>query len=345
MSTKIYNGYKMINLRADELVEFIKALREQMKPMFYEAYCEAVANKCKDLIRCSIKMNYDFDGSEDSVKKTETFIKKWYRCSISHERIFANNADDIQSIISEVEHPFCGGILNMAINILKSQHSWSQRFFTIDLRSEIAFVSSPHGSRKLLFLAYGDEFINVLNKLIESNNDFIQKYHIQRYSYWNNTDRPDNVSPREWKQREKDWDRALPTSAARCGLCTSDIFNSYDLYDIFKMAEDGRAVKITKMIPSMTDIIAKLTNELTMDHFIRNDPNYDEKSYHEWFDLNEVYGEKFKEGDPKMTAYAEKVNKELLSNSPQGPMNIIVANNILDFLSRYMLWRASTAET
>lgn len=33
---------------------------------------------------------------------------------------------------------------------------------------------------------------------------------VKEYGYWNNTDRPDNVTAPEWTQRRRDWDKVLP---------------------------------------------------------------------------------------------------------------------------------------
>jgi hypothetical protein len=38
------------------------------------------------------------------------------------------------------------------------------------------------------------------------------------YSYWNHSDRPDNISAREWKKRATDWENAFPTYPAERSL-------------------------------------------------------------------------------------------------------------------------------
>lgn len=57
--------------------------------------------------------------------------------------------------------------------------------------------------------------------------EFRDQPYIQDYSYWNNTDKPDEVTDAEWEERELTWNRLLPrvTTPAQRGYtvtCTYD---------------------------------------------------------------------------------------------------------------------------
>lgn len=66
---------------------------------------------------------------------------------------------------------------------------------------------------KTLFLSYGSQFMSFLSGLLDNNvseqeKEFVKKYGIEEYCYWNNTDCPEELSEDKWEQRRKDWDRA-----------------------------------------------------------------------------------------------------------------------------------------
>lgn len=46
---------------------------------------------------------------------------------------------------------------------------------------------------------------------------------VEEYKYYNNTDRPENVSSREWKKRESDWNKAL------CGYCSIPSMSGFSI--------------------------------------------------------------------------------------------------------------------
>lgn len=67
-------------------------------------------------------------------------------------------------------------------------------------------VLFPITASRLLGIYYTTQ--TVFSELLMSKN------YIKEYGYWNNSDRPDHIGEREWAQREKDWDLALPDSCS-----------------------------------------------------------------------------------------------------------------------------------
>lgn len=56
-----------------------------------------------------------------------------------------------------------------------------------------------------------------------------EKYGFEEYMYYNNTDRPDNVTEKQWEKRSKEWDIALDSNMIKI-----DIINERDVILILK---------------------------------------------------------------------------------------------------------------
>lgn len=56
--------------------------------------------------------------------------------------------------------------------------------------------------------------------------DIYKSYNFEDYSYWNNTDKPDEISNREWNKRLKMWNFLIPNCPKNDGLLWSPSFNS-----------------------------------------------------------------------------------------------------------------------
>jgi hypothetical protein len=66
-----------------------------------------------------------------------------------------------------------------------------------------AIVAYPKG-RKI----YLNVFDPDIQEMVERDTRF------KDFSFWNNCDRPDEISAREWRYREKTWDKLLPDSCS-----------------------------------------------------------------------------------------------------------------------------------
>lgn len=61
-------------------------------------------------------------------------------------------------------------------------------------------------------------------------NDIIKGFNWEDYSYWNNTDKPEDVSTREWKQRYKVWELVCYDAPANCSLMYHPSFSDHKNY-------------------------------------------------------------------------------------------------------------------
>lgn len=59
-------------------------------------------------------------------------------------------------------------------------------------------------------------------------NDIYNNLNFEDYSYWNNTDKPDDISTREWNKRLKIWDLLCPDCPANNSLRYSPCFNEIE---------------------------------------------------------------------------------------------------------------------
>jgi len=116
---------------------------------------------------------------------------------------------------------------------------------TYDFECEIS-VLVPKGSDKILLLLFTEQ--KNLKSLFESY-EFIDEY-----SYWNNSDKPDDISDVEWGQRKIDWDKALPGSGvpARNGLSFELIGEWLPMIDVSE---------VIKNMPSFEDRCKKVAKE------------------------------------------------------------------------------------
>lgn len=85
----------------------------------------------------------------------------------------------------------------------------SRRSPVHDWGVEIVFLP---GRRGLYGIMYAEQSV--------VHTAWLSRPSVRPYAYWNNTDRPDDVSDREWARRERTWDLLLPgaTAPAAAGL-------------------------------------------------------------------------------------------------------------------------------
>ena len=340
MSTKIYNGFRMKNLKANEMIGFLNELREKIEPEIHKAFCDGVIKICRVLISKAIRYDISFDGTSESVKNIEEkYIRSWYLASLTTPAMAQKALRDIDDVVEDLEWPFLGGIINLAVNIYRNDTlNESNVSCYNDIRSQISFLRGD--DTHLLFITFGNAFTDILFKLIQNEDEFVAAYKIEEYGYWNNADPPENISDIEWEKREKDWNKALPGLgiSARCGLCSCNIFNDEDMFSIFKMANDGRTEYIMKYMPSIDDLVSSVAHDETINHFVQNyvSSHGDQGPVYE---LCVQYSEKLKGGDEDMIRYSDNLIQEMKDQLPKRSVEQILSGSILWFLPKYMAWR------
>ena len=96
-----------------------------------------------------------------------------------------------------------------------------------DFSCEISLI--PLKANKILGIIYTKR---------ESFKDlWFNKSFVKEYSYWNNTDKPDEITGKEWAQRDRVWGRALCGTPAMSGYnatCNNEYLPFIDFEDIKK---------------------------------------------------------------------------------------------------------------
>jgi len=174
LSTVIQNGYMMDKkfLNMGYLKEFMKEMQQEIQDKQVEIETEQQAFLAKNiLIAYHLKNAEEFD----SYLKTEFGIEnKGYDIERLSEKAMKEKGDRI-----------------------KKEHFLAEREY--DLSCEIIFIPTKTKMLALLYTQHRE-----IRDIWESS----EKVH--EYGYWNNTDKPKELTKREWNTRRNDWNKALP---------------------------------------------------------------------------------------------------------------------------------------
>lgn len=187
MSTKIYGGFRITQPGATDFMGLQVLLNELSAKITEVARTETK----KHVLRSAIDR---FD--QDSLLK----------CGFLKES--ETEGDERDPDEDARDGYITGAILRLLERGAKVEQT-HQRDPSIDMGCEV--VLFPHDSG-LYGIAYAG------NRAIE--NAFFASEGIERFAYWNNTDRPDDISDDDWASRGRLWHELLPGSGvpAECGL-------------------------------------------------------------------------------------------------------------------------------
>lgn len=187
MSTKIYGGFRITQPGATDFLS-MQALLNEMSAKLTEL---ARTETNKHVLRSAIDR---FD--QDSLRKAGLI-----------------NTAEAEGVERDPDEDARDGYITFAILRLLERgakvEQTHQRDPSIDMSCEVVLL--PHASG-LYGIAYAE------NRAIE--NAFFASEGIERFAYWNNTDRPDDVTEEDWGARRRLWHALLPGSGvpAECGL-------------------------------------------------------------------------------------------------------------------------------
>ncbi len=187
MSTKIYGGFRITQPGATDFLG-LQVLLNELSSRLTEIAC---LETNKHVLRSAIDR---FD--QDSLRKAGLI-----KASETEE----DGRDPDENARGGY---ITGAILRLLERTAKVEQT-QRRDAAIDMSCEIVLL--PHESG-LYGIAYTE------NRVIE--NAFFASEGIERFAYWNNTDRPDDVSEEAWEVRGRLWHELLPGSGvpAECGL-------------------------------------------------------------------------------------------------------------------------------
>ena len=173
MSTKIYSGAKIESNILFYVEDIMKRMKKEMLAAVEADYRRVYAG-------CLCQMAYYLNGN------TETMILSG---DIDPAKYNGKTTDDLSFWLARQ--------LRELVNKNQSTALVSDTCFDVDFDFNVSLLPLPD---KTLLIPFGE---NVKCQKI------FKKY-TQEYGYWNNCDKPDEISDEEWEQRRHDWDIVLP---------------------------------------------------------------------------------------------------------------------------------------
>lgn len=213
MSTKIYDGayVKMTNFR--ELMRFCDNVQEILKNEAQNQY-SIVFEKAMTFLAIYIKtgIKIDFGGID-----------------------FSEFSGDVAGAKNFIRR----GLLE---TIRKNSEAKTFLEYNGDVDFDFSLSFFP-GARKTLLIPI------TRNSLFTGI--FANMNEVFEYGYWDNSDRPDNVTNREWRKRKKDWDSVLPGAGilSECGMIKKIIVSDVIAWNMSQksIAERLKLIDINEM--------------------------------------------------------------------------------------------------
>lgn len=248
MSLKIYNGYKLKLKTFKEINDFVLDFREKVNLFTKEEYTNLVL---KRLIRA-------LDDSK--LINKELFEKRHL-----DEETFENLKDSriITHICRELEKEF------------KEIKATGIRNNYIDFNCEIVLIPDHN---EILAMLYTEK-----EKII----DIFKSYEfVKEFGYWNNVDKEDNVSHREWNDRKEVWERIFAGYKAPNEVGTAIIINE-QLPNYFKLNLKSKL----NSIKTTEERANKLAKSETINEVLKQKELEGDKGYSAYIDTVEEFNE------------------------------------------------------
>lgn len=181
MSTTIFCGYRLKSANLNK----IQAVNESIKETITNLVQDRIYKLCVDsLIEYKLELikhtNLDFwkffEYCYDLDHQESVFVKKIFAEKLTLSSFFLQHLKMIE---------LC------SIHNLK---------FMLNYRANIFFKSHKNATYYIITGGLG-----IADELLSYNNDFSIIDGLDSYNYWNSTDKPDNISNREWTSRSKNW--------------------------------------------------------------------------------------------------------------------------------------------
>lgn len=119
---------------------------------------------------------------------------------------------------------------------------------------EVAFLQDEK-TKNIFAMVYGSR---------ESREHFDSVYSEFEYSYWNNTDRPDDLSEAEWKERKVTWDRLLGHNSPKVSGLLMTVMEPYEIAPRLAYYEAGSPFRL----PDMEDRVRVLARNIVAAEFV-----------------------------------------------------------------------------
>lgn len=184
MSTKIYNGYIINKNLNDFFLEIQKVyktkIEDKRRQLFYEEY---------------IGYSIEILDKNTINKKTKKLLIK--------DKIFDKNIINYLNTTDSFKNKnfYIHRIMSNVLDFVENKEDNEKNIFNNSrLKLELFFYPISE-NKTLIYVLCENSLFNILKENIEG---------IEEYGYWNNSDKPDDCTNKEWKKRKSDWNIALP---------------------------------------------------------------------------------------------------------------------------------------
>lgn len=215
MSTSINNAYRLNTSNAKKVKIINQKLRELMKLAQVNYMKRRIMNEAS--IYFFYKLPFVVSGYKEEDKKENS--------SLNHFLIGSeyNDIDILKFIVDEMSKNKDKMYITEAMFSCFQKCSDMSISNTYNLNMDIYFIG--HGNKTIYIISGKSDIRNEFFELLASSDI---KDELTDYSYWNNTDRPDEVSAREWNSREKTWDEIFEgTNYMRDSMNTISVYLNY----------------------------------------------------------------------------------------------------------------------
>jgi len=215
----------------------------------------------------SIKLYNGYIISKSSLTDLEAFSRKMARklesCAYNHLCAFT-----AETVITLRDKSLIVSLLDSVpttINKVLSNHYTAYKAarneqetlpFELNVDASWVFIPHPFDSQKTLVLTYISH-----DKMQKIWDEFTTKAEspLKEFVYYNNQDKPDSISKKEWKEREKIWKLVLPA-----GRVPSNTGFTYKIFGAYDLPLDLKAKDVVARQPSLKKRVDSLAKELLL---------------------------------------------------------------------------------
>lgn len=215
MSLKLFNGYMLKSTSIKDIQDFKDELNARLLPAMEDKYNKIFSYFIVNTVDRLMQLDMGYVQHKEP-KFIKDFLENLYRQFNPVGYVLIDfkkqdemyNEDDMKQMFSLF------GMKHIANNYIE----FNERFCELTLKRSVPFNYDQNIcifplEDKTLFLAYGDELENELRRILDSDEiadvEFRNKFGLSEYGYWNNTDKPEELTDAEWSERGKIWAIAI----------------------------------------------------------------------------------------------------------------------------------------
>jgi len=196
------------------------------------------------------KYQYYFDNKSSLEYISNDFKRKINECDI---KTIINKKNNLLQNVLELINKRCRNVINS-----------TERDVSYDLDLSILFAPA---NKKILIYPYYEyrEYFDLLKKYFKD------------YGYWNNSDKPEDVSEKNWNIRRKTWNDVLDNKMLKYTLLNPNV--SVVSYPYSPLEFNDFSIKLIQNFSSLEERAAKYAQNKYIDEYVKNNQKPDSKGF------------------------------------------------------------------